>query len=835
MKKLLVALLCAIMLLTCAGALAEENGLQTSGEFVYEVDEKYVYIVDYNLAEGQTELFVPVKIDGHRVQDVDVSKLPESVKTVYCPVNSSWEGELAEGRELIMIRYADYDWVQSEEWWSKYLSDMGEDDYVLTWAYALAWKDGELYEKEVESFYAEELPTELAGHKVHIQLLNNECVTYTSGDWQYELDTYDNTLKAKLKLCASEGITELVIPEQIDGYEVRRFAIPGIPATVETVYMKKGLWFDQNGAERDLVIITYEDYASIQENEWKRKLVPDMTEDDLALTYPQLYKFYDGGYDSNNIHVYAADVPTELQGKRCLNAIDSGSVWYTSGDWTYAYYDDEKTTVVIKDVTVAEGQTTLFVPYAIEGARVQQVEGNIADNHGVTLFVIPNNCWVNSYNTTSSYGVLNYIDRAWVDGRQDDYYTEKYAWLGEKDLSVEDYTHYANGESTKDTIEYKDIPTELNGYKITNNMYFDGNVTVHKKDDYSYVILADDTIAITKYDNELAKSLIIPARIDGKTVTALMGDSSNWVINSSELTSLELPSTLKMIGKRAIYAWSLKALEIPDGVTEIGESAIHCYKVSSIKLPEGVTKLGKKWLYGKTKSITIPDSVTTLDAYAFTDASYIASIKVPDTVTNVGVGAFSGMYKLSKLTLPETMVEIPEKLAASSERLAKISIPAATQVIGKQAFANCTKLATVTFAKNDAQIKVIGEGAFSGTALGKIALPESLTTISKEAFQGCTKLSSVTMYDNITTIDRYAFMGCTKLTKISLSEGLTTISEGAFMGCKKLASVTIPASVTAIEDFAFEGCSSKLTVTTTEGSFAQQWAEQNGYKVKIAK
>lgn len=640
--------------------------------------------ITYNLAEDQTELFIPMQIEGRRVGGFNVETLPASVKTVYTPINRGWEGWIDGERELTMIQYADQDWVMGEDWFSKYLGDMGEDDYALIWANVYSWKDGEMREKDAPDFYAEQLLAELNGHKVRFEMLNNCNVIYTSGEWQY------------------------------------------------------------------------------------------------------------------------------------------------------AYSNNDMDSISIKDVTGVVGQTTLFVPSTIEGVQVGQVDNIIADKYGITLFVAPRNGWFYGEGK-ASFGVLYYYDRAWVDSRENDYYTERYAWMGENDLSVEDYTHYANGESTKETIEYKDIPTEVEGKTIVNNMYFDDNVTVHKKDDYSYIILADDTIAITKYENELAKSLIIPARIDGKTVTALMSDGWNAVISSSELTSLELPSTLKVLGKRAISAWSLKKLEIPEGVTEIGENAIYAYKVSSIKLPEGVTKLGKNWMYSKTKSVSFPSTLTTLEENAFSYSDNIASIKLPDTVTNVGKAAFSEMDRLTSLTLPENMVEIPERLAAASERLAKITIPAATETIGKQAFAGCTKLATVNFAKKDAQIKVIGDGAFAGAGVGKIALPEGLTTIGKEAFQGSEKLSSVSMHDNITSIEPYAFSGCTKLTKISLSESLTTIKEGTFMGCKKLASVTIPESVTAIEDFAFEGCASKLTLTVTEGSFAHQWAEANGYKVKLAK
>lgn len=835
MKKLLVALLCAIMLLTCAGAMAEENGLQTFGEFVCEVatDNSHLFIRDYVLEEGQTELYIPKEIEGIPVHCFALDTLPESVKTVYNFYSFGWEAEGVKDRELLVIQCVDSEWLADETWLALHVPDMGEDDIALVWPHYYSWKNGKQKSHDVEPMFAQDLPAELGGRKVWVDTLA-EKVIYTSGEWQYTKNVYEDHSEVEIVGYTGEDVTKLVIPQQIDGYKVQRFDLAAVPASVEVVYRDRDIWFDNDKSGRTITMISFADYEHIQENEWYSKRVPDMTENDLALTDAYVYTFGSDGYDSNSTYVYAADLPTELLGKKCLCALSAGDVYRTSGPWTYAYSNNDMDSISIKDVTGVEGQTTLFVPSTIEGVQVGQVDNIIADKYGITLFVAPRNGWFYGEGK-ASFGVLYYYDRAWVDTREDDYYTERYAWLGENDLSVEDYTHYVNGESTKETIEYKDIPTEVEGKTIVNNMYFDDNVTVHKKDDYSYIILADDTIAITKYENELAKSLIIPARIDGKTVTALMGDSGNYVIYNSELTSLELPSTLKVLGKRAISAWSLKKLEIPEGVTEIGENAIYAYKVSSIKLPEGVTKLGKNWMYSKTKSVNFPSTLTTLEENAFSYSDNIASIKLPDTVTNVGKAAFSEMNRLTSLTLPENMVEIPERLAAASERLAKITIPAATETIGKQAFAGCTKLATVNFAKKDAQIKVIGDGAFAGAGVGKIALPEGLNTIGKEAFQGCEKLSSVSMHDNITSIEPYAFSGCTKLTKISLSESLTTIKEGTFMGCKKLASVTIPESVTAIEDFAFEGCASKLTLTVTEGSFAHQWAEANGYKVKLAK
>lgn len=63
----------------------------------------------------------------------------------------------------------------------------------------------------------------------------------------------------------------------------------------------------------------------------------------------------------------------------------------------------------------------------------------------------------------------------------------------------------------------------------------------------------------------------------------------------SGLTSLKLPSDIRLIGRHAFEGCSgLTSITLPSGVTEIGSSAFYgCSGLTSITLPSGVTEIGK--------------------------------------------------------------------------------------------------------------------------------------------------------------------------------------------------------------------------------------------------
>ena len=69
------------------------------------------------------------------------------------------------------------------------------------------------------------------------------------------------------------------------------------------------------------------------------------------------------------------------------------------------------------------------------------------------------------------------------------------------------------------------------------------------------------------------------------------------------------------------YKGKSKSVTIPDSVTTIREWAFSNNKLTSVTLPDSVTAIGKGAFYSnKLTSVTIPDSVTTIGKYAFDDS-----------------------------------------------------------------------------------------------------------------------------------------------------------------------------------------------------------------------
>ena len=121
----------------------------------------------------------------------------------------------------------------------------------------------------------------------------------------------------------------------------------------------------------------------------------------------------------------------------------------------------------------------------------------------------------------------------------------------------------------------------------------------------------------------------------------------------SGLTSLKLPSDIRLIGRHAFEGCSgLTSITLPSGVTEIGSSAFYgCSGLTSITLPSGVTEIGSSAFYGCSglTSITLPSGVTWIGHSAFEGCSGLTSITLPSGVTEIGKSAFANCSGLTSI------------------------------------------------------------------------------------------------------------------------------------------------------------------------------------------
>ena len=150
-----------------------------------------------------------------------------------------------------------------------------------------------------------------------------------------------------------------------------------------------------------------------------------------------------------------------------------------------------------------------------------------------------------------------------------------------------------------------------------------------------------DTVTITGCDQKASGKLVIPATIEGKTVTSI---------------GHRLDGSGHLYGKGAFFACSsLTSITIPDSVTSIeDETFIFCSSLTSITIGEGVTSIGDQAFRNCTSLTSITfgtnSKLTSIGNDAFMSCSSLRSITIPDSVTSIRGEAFIFCKSLTAVT-----------------------------------------------------------------------------------------------------------------------------------------------------------------------------------------
>lgn len=378
---------------------------------------------------------------------------------------------------------------------------------------------------------------------------------------------------------------------------------------------------------------------------------------------------------------------------------------------------------------------------------------------------------------------------------------------------------------------------------------------------FTYTV-TDNKITITGLvQNKEPTSLTIPAQIEGLYVTTI---APNALKDKNKIKEAVIPNSVARIGEGAFSGCSsLESITIPfvgakSGVTSSdtyqapfgyifgtssytgGTATTQRYYGSSTSsttsttfyIPsslKSVTVTGGNILYGAFSgcagltSITIPDSVTSIGAYAFDACEGLTNITIPDRVTSIGNGAFRDCTGLTSVTIPNSVTNIGFSAFWNCKGLTSVTIGNGVTSIGYDAFYSCEGLTSITIPDS---VTSIGQGAFwYCTGLTTVNWNATECTSAGEStsypiFRSCFNLATVNIGDNVKIIPRYAFKDCSKLTSITIPNSVTSIGNYAFENCTGLTSVTIGNGVTIIDSYAFLDCTG-LTNINFNGTKSQ--------------
>ena len=134
----------------------------------------------------------------------------------------------------------------------------------------------------------------------------------------------------------------------------------------------------------------------------------------------------------------------------------------------------------------------------------------------------------------------------------------------------------------------------------------------------------------------------------------------------SNLHTITIPDSVTTIEERAFYGCSsLTNIIIPDSVGGLAENAAYlfsgCSNLTSVTLPSNL-EAAPFGIFYKCSSITdlsmLPESITTIDDWAFGKCTGLTDVKIPKNVASIGVNAFRECTNLTSITIPLTVTKI---------------------------------------------------------------------------------------------------------------------------------------------------------------------------------
>lgn len=427
-----------------------------------------------------------------------------------------------------------------------------------------------------------------------------------------------------------------------------------------------------------------------------------------------------------------------------------------------------------------------------------------------------------------------------------------FGWIfGISDSGDSEYQRYADGKGA-----YYEIAQEINCVSITDTKQipYGAFYGCHIRN----IDLCDTIESIGNYAfyyayprESMLETVTLPERLQSIGAYAFC--------NQAQLTAIVLPDALESIGEEAFAQCGLTDITIGSL-----ESWLNCSCTGAGSRPNAGKNGVHLYLDGtELTEITIPEGVTAIAAYAFSNCRGIGSAVIGNDVTCIGECAFENCRDLSDVTIGKKVTSIGEYAFRNCTFIPAITIPDSVESIGNGALQGCAALKDITLpfvgANRDAQgaenavfgwifgisdsfiaeYQRYAEGKGNYYEIGQTIDRVKITDAKQlpyGAFYGC-HIRNVVLCDTLKSIGDYAFYNCDLLTECSIAPSVISIGRNAFspntiIHCYRYTRadswaqangnetvydgpeniLTLPACVLRIEDGAFSGTAAGLVI-----------------------
>ena len=387
-----------------------------------------------------------------------------------------------------------------------------------------------------------------------------------------------------------------------------------------------------------------------------------------------------------------------------------------------------------------------------------------------------------------------------------------------------------------------------------------------------FTFTTDDTGAtVTGYTGENT-DVQLPSVLGGKPVVAIGANAFN---GNETITSVTMPDSVTVIGDYAFAYSSVTSITLSEGLTSLGENVftdarwlttiddrsrnfvqtingIH-YNVAGteiilcpadvagdIQLPAGLLAVPEKCFEGlpKITSVTFPDSVKIIGAYAFKKCDNLTGVTLPKGLERLEEGLFLKCISLTNIEIPDKVTVIADNVFSGCNALSSVLLSNNITTIGTGAFAAPTLIrsSATAYARTWAQENGMKWEHDVHTIVTQPAVEATYTEPGKTEGSYCPECGKVLAeQEDVPALGEKDFtftknsIGATvtaykgKSTEVHIPSVLggkpvTKIAEKAFYSDLRITGMHIPASVAEIEEFSFYQCRALDTITVNAES-----------------